>query len=93
MTSHGRSKFIKVSTGAWVNLNDVLYFSISERNLSYDNDEPYKFNVSVTVKYNSHVFSYYLAIKPSQEDWTRERWQDYLDNFMYEQGLFNGEEY
>lgn len=93
MTSHGASKFIKLLTGAWVNVNNVLYFGISERDLSYDEDEPHKFNISVMVKYNGHVCTNYLAIKPSQEDWTYEQWQNYLDDFMYEQGLFNGEEY
>lgn len=87
------SRFLKTIDGQWINVNNVLELWIRERDLEYGEKEPHRFCIAAAFLYSGHVFYRELYIKDDQKSWTREEWQDYLDNFMYEQGLFNGEEY
>lgn len=86
------SRFLKTIDGQWINVNDVLELWIRERDLEFGEKEPPRFCIVASLLYNGHVFYRELYIKDNQKSWTREEWQNYLDEFMYNQGLFNGED-
>lgn len=93
MIDSGSSKFVKTATGTWINVRNISCFYIHDRNLDYDEDEPCKYAiVAKSFVVTAGVAIDELYIKPEQENWSREEWQEYLDSFMYDMGLCNGQQ-
>ena len=85
MIECGQSKFVRDKDGAWYNADYILDLFVRARKNSED-----KYHIIFNICYNNHIGERVLEVKPEQENWSREEWQEYLDEFMYDQGLCNG---
>ena len=91
MIDSGRSKFVKCIDGEWINTDYILSFEIKQLQIT-DYSEPLRFHIVVAICYNNHLGYRGLDIKYHQKNWTDKEWQQWLDEFMYDQGLCNGKD-
>lgn len=96
MIDSGRSMFIKTEDGSYINVKNVVEFKVANVAIrEFENDDE-EFNnrycIRATVIHNGKFAYRYLKVKYSQLKWSEEEWQDYLDNWMYDQGLINGKD-